>query len=254
MRSDKSGKSGRVTRAFEAFQANLRRVGHVSEILDFGIAPIQAKRDELLSSAKQLSKEDRRAAGKRIGEEFGSLTRRHHSVIEWVPVMLVTFTEAYLQDALAYLARFDRSLMEHSEIYAKYTDVLGSQTIDDLAAELRTIWARKFVGDGGPSKWLDRLRRMGAVNYQGDLDEKMELLWGVRHVVVHAAGLATRDFVRRHPEVTASVGKRVKVNASTNSGWIDLVRDFVTATDAFVVARADAAIHPKGGAEEDEGE
>jgi hypothetical protein len=240
MQYDKSEKTGRVTRAFEAFQANLRRVGQVSEILDFGFAPVEAKRDELLKSAKQLSKEDRRAEGKRIGEEFGRLVRRHHSVIEWVPVMLVTFTEAYLQDTLAYLARFDRSLMENSNIHAKYADVLSSQTIDDLAAELRTNWARKFVDDGGPSKWLDRLQRMGAVNYQDDLDEKMEFLWGVRHVVVHAAGLATHDFVRRHPEVAASVGKRVKINAYTNSRWIDLVRDFVTVTDAFVVARGQA--------------
>lgn len=100
------------------------------------------------------------------------------SVLEWTPVMLVTFTEAYLQNVLSYLASVNSELMERSESSAKYSEILVAQSIESLAAELRSKWARRFVDDGGPSSWIKKLQKLGARYQNADLENAMEQLWG----------------------------------------------------------------------------
>jgi hypothetical protein len=65
----------------------------------------------------------------------------------------------------------------------------------------------------------------------------METLWGVRHLIVHSAGIANADFVRRHPELNAQVGKRFIVNNAQIKQWSVAMYDFVDVTDQYFVRR-----------------
>jgi hypothetical protein len=175
----------------------------------------------------------------------GGVKKNLDSILEWVPVMLVTFAEAYLQDVLAYLAASDSSLMSKSEQSAIYADVLLAKSIEELAASLRERWARGIINDGGPRKWsktLPRIIGFSPDKYPDDLINKMELLWGVRHVVVHAAGFATRDFVQRHPDFGVSVRERIKLTSPQIIEWINAVIDFADITDEPIVARTNPVL------------
>ncbi|HSL04332.1 MAG TPA: hypothetical protein VK901_12455 [Nitrospiraceae bacterium] len=155
----------------------------------------------------------------------------------WQVVMLVTCVEAYLQDLLAIAASVDPKLMDKSQQLAPYTDVISATSLDELASKLRTQWARGWLSDGGPTRWISRLKRMGARSYSDGLASRLELIWGIRHVVVHAAGVATTDFVKRHPGVAAAAGNRVRVGTGEFGEFIDSVRGFLEPTERFFVKR-----------------
>ena len=70
-----------------------------------------------------------------------------------------------------------------------------------------------------------------------DTAKEMEILWGLRHVIVHSAGIATPEFVRRHPEFGASSGKNVVVRLDQISEWIKVIYDFVDVTDSYFAQR-----------------
>ena len=78
---------------------------------------------------------------------------------------------------------------------------------------------------------------MGAAGYPDDLGPRLELCWGIRHIVVHAAGVATADFVKRHPGVVKAAGTRVRVTLRDVLKFVEAVRDFLEPTDRFLLAR-----------------
>jgi hypothetical protein len=237
------------TPSFEQFTENMSRVAHFfnicrdtnqhlkAELEKLGIDPPQHR------GVSQMNQEELECQLKdirRFKQEFAEWEEREASIVEWVPVMLVTFTEAYLQEMLAYVAAIDDSLMSKSEQSAKYADVLQAQSIAELANDLRRRWAKGIVDDGGPRKWVKKLPQIlqfPAEKYPSDLAENMEVLWGVRHVVVHAAAFATPDFVRRHPQFGVSVGERIRVTSDQAGRWLKTAAEFVRATDEPVVAR-----------------
>lgn len=118
----------------------------------------------------------------------------------WYVVMLVTVTEAYLLDALVEAAAIDTTLVEKSEQPVAYKELALFDSIDGLAHEMRTTWARHFIDSGGPGCWIERLTRMGARGYSECLAAKLELTWGIRHLVVHQTGRINTDFSRRYPD------------------------------------------------------
>ena len=159
------------------------------------------------------------------------------TVRQWIPVILVTTVEAYLKDVRMYEARANPTIMESSEQSVTYADVVRSQSIGELTEEMQSRWARKFVDDGGPTRWIDKLTRMGARAYDSQVARKMETLWGVRHVIVHSAGVATPDFVRRHPDFGARVGESILIQSHHLHEWISAAYHFVEVTDFYFVKR-----------------
>jgi hypothetical protein len=162
---------------------------------------------------------------------------RFQTITLWQVVMLVTCVEAYLQDVLTAAASVDPEPMSKSEQRAPYADVIAATSLEALANDLRARWARGRLTDGGPSRWISRLGKMGARGYPDDLGPRLERFWGIRHVVVHAAGVATADFVKRHPGVVGATGNRVRVNHRDLTKFVDAVYDFINPTDAFFLAR-----------------
>ena len=116
----------------------------------------------------------------------------------WYVVMLVTIVEAYLRDLLVEAAEFDPSFMKQSEQTIEYTVVNNADSIESLARRMRNTWAKGFLESGGPRKWLAKFQRWGATGYPENMESDLELMWGIRHLMVHRAGIADTEFLDRH--------------------------------------------------------
>ena len=146
--------------------------------------------------------------------------------------MLVTCIEAYLEDVLRLAAAADRKLMAKSTQQATYDEILRA-TSDPaswaIAHPVASPSTAELVGK--------RLKRMGAKGYSSDLANRLELMWGLRHVIVHRAGIATADLVRRHPGIVTHFGDRVRVSTTRFAGFLVASREFLEPTDAFFLKR-----------------
>jgi hypothetical protein len=78
---------------------------------------------------------------------------------------------------------------------------------------------------------------MGARSYANDVAPTLELIWGIRHAVVHAAGFATKDFLNRHPGVAKAVGDRLTVSSKDYLIFLNAVKGFIEPTEQFFLAR-----------------
>jgi len=136
-----------------------------------------------------------------------------------------------LKDLHVFVAHSDPEVMEKSEQTASYADVKNFPSIEDLKQEMQSRWAKNVLDRGGPKYWVERFTRSGARGYRNETVAVMELLWGVRHLVVHSAGIATAEFVRRHPSLAAKVGESITIRSNHLRLWFEVVYDFVDITD-----------------------
>jgi hypothetical protein len=239
------------TRAFLAFEQNLAIVTHMASLGGREADLIYAETvrfDKLLRKPRDLTKNPGaarlRRATHRYVERLQTRVERFGTALLWQVVMLVTCVEAYLQDVLSAAASVDPVFMRESEQCANYSDVIAANSLPELANDLRARWARGWLSDGGPTRWIDRLGRMGARGYPDGLAPRLELIWGIRHAVVHAAGVATADFVRRHPGVVKAAGDRLRVGNKDHLTFIEAVDGFVTPTDRYFLARYPSLLAP----------
>ena len=232
------------TRAWLAFEQNLDSITHMLKFSHHEAVGMKAQASRLVTFVKNdcnlTTKEGQEKVArslKRFGKSLETRISRFQTVNLWQVVMLVTCVEAYLQDVLTAAASVDPELMSKSEQRAPYADVIRATSVEMLANELRARWARGWLNDGGPTRWISRLGKMGARGYPNDLGPRLERFWGIRHVVVHAAGIATADFVKRHPGVVKAAGDHVRTNSRYFEKFIGAVRDFLEPTDRFFLAR-----------------
>jgi hypothetical protein len=171
----------------------------------------------------------------------------------WQVVMLVTCVECYLKDILATAAKVDSQLMSRSEQVVRCADVFAAISLEALADNIRARWARGWVDEGGPPLWISKLDKIGAKNYPENLAPRLDVIWGIRHVVVHSAGFATADFVARHSSAFGKSGERVRVTTSDFGGFASAVFQFAELTDAYFVARCSALADAPGESQVAEG-
>jgi hypothetical protein len=201
------------------------RLTALSTELRHSLAPQAAQADKILGLAQRMLEP--------VQEVTGGILLIH----ELMPVLFVTVAEAYLKDVLVFAAGIDPSLMERTEQTASYQDALNVKSLEDLLLQFRSKWARRFVDNGGPTTWIKSLEAMGAKDYHPETVGRMETLWGVRHLIVHYAGIATQDFIRRYPYLNAQVDQRFIVNSGHLSEWSKGMYDFVEVTDRYFVQR-----------------
>jgi len=93
--------------------------------------------------------------------------------------------------------------------------------------------ARGFVDNSGPAVWIKRLESRGIAKIPKGVVDDLEQLWGVRHLVVHSAGVATREFASRRTARKPVAGEPIKVSSAQLKSWTDSVYAFVRTVDAF---------------------
>ena len=256
--------SGRHTKAWTAFEQNLDSIRHLSALNRRELAAIKTATTRWATSHTTEVTRLKTLAGnspslpagpldaaltKLLRSTEGLWTRTLQPGFErlgtahlWQVVMLVTCVEAYLQDLLAIAASVDPKFMAESQQVAPYADVISATSLDELASELRAQWARGWVRKGGPTSWISRLEKMGARGYPDGLAPRLERIWGIRHIAVHAAGIATADFVRRYPGVVAAAGDRVQVGSKAFGAYIQSAKDFMEPTERYFVRRYPALL------------
>lgn len=236
------------TAAWRAFEENLDSVAHIFGLLKSDIREWLRTRSRFmktLARVRQSANEARPAQlnraikriEKRLADLKGRLDRRHTAML-WLVVIVVTCVEAYLQDLLASAASISPDLIsEFEKLTAPYPEVVAAVSVDELARDLRSKWARNWVANGGPTRWISRLKEMGARGYLPDLGPRLERYWGIRHVAVHAAGIATADFVRLHPGVVKAKGERVRLPADGFKDLLLAAKAFMEETDRYFLSR-----------------
>jgi hypothetical protein len=200
--------SGPHTKAWTAFEQNLDSIAHMFALRRRELASIETATTRFATSVTRMTSEVTRlktlvgnspdlpalpleTAVTKLLRSAERWTRTLQPGLErletttlWQVVMLVTCVEAYLQDLLAIAASIDPKLMDETQQVAPYADVISATSLDELASHLRARWARKWLSKGGPTRWISHLKRMGARGYPDGLAPRLELIWGIRHVVV----------------------------------------------------------------------
>src|SRR6266487_4909296 len=174
---------------------------------------------------------------KRVASNTLELTAGILASHEFLPVLMVAITEAYLKDVLVYAAGMDPTLIERSEQSASYNDVLNATSLADVIEQLRRQWAKTFIASGGPAAWIKSLQKIGARGYRTETIGAMEALWGVRHLIIHSSSLVTHEFARRHANFPIAVGSRFIVNSNHLKQWFAAMCDFVEVTDRYFLSR-----------------
>lgn len=217
-----------MTEAYRRFDRNCRRMKEVIRLVDSATTGV----------TEHLASEQAKGSRDHPSRRLITAQNDLHGHLEassflnlWYIVMHVTFAEAYLQDALADGATAKPSLMSGSQQVASFEDVQSASTLEELAAEMRRRWARGFLERGGPAKWIDRLTKLGAKGYREGLASELEEAWGVRHLVVHSAGVATREFCSRHPAIPISPGSLLELSSERCLKYIGAIIEFVQCTD-----------------------
>jgi hypothetical protein len=212
---------------------SVKRAGSVTQKLIDKIGLL--KLDPSIRARKELESVQRSV--KSVKNRIEVWRARTGAVSQWQVVNLVTVVEAYLQDVLKSAAQVDPDLMEKSAQSLRYADVIAAGSIDELSDEMRGRWARRWVDDGGPKYWIERLGRMGVRGFPSNLSAVLERLWGIRHVLVHSAGRATPDFVRRHPGIVKARGEFIRLTLNDVRAYLIEIAHFVDSVDAYFLAR-----------------
>lgn len=148
---------------------------------------------------------------------------------EWISVMLVTFTETYLEEGLMSLAVMNPKLMKDAPPI-DHDRMLEVESIDELRDEMRQQWARQKV-QGGPRKFVRRLKDMGARGYDEKEIFRVEHLWDTRNLIVHSRCIVDVAYAKQYKHLQKGV--HVKVNLAQIQWWLPALKGFVECTDTF---------------------
>ena len=137
-------------------------------------------------------------------DQIGTLLKSRSFLYSWMIVMLVTFAEAYLEDALNLLLA---SGLSKASLPLPISD------------EMKRKWVRDILRSGRPHQWIKKLEEFGVTGYSPTLPEEMRAIWERRHHIAHSA----------EPEVRNTITYEFLDAAK-------VVANFVDTTDAFIVA------------------
>jgi hypothetical protein len=145
---------------------------------------------------------------------------------EWMSVMLVTFTEAYLEDGLIGLPAKNPNLLKDAPPIPP-NRMIEAESLDELRQEITRQWAHQKI-EGGPRKFIRRLKDMGARGYNDTDIYRLEHLWDTRNLIVHSRGIVDAVYLRKYKH--RQKGDRVTINLGW---WLPALKNFTEATDQF---------------------
>lgn len=162
----------------------------------------QGKIDSITADLQQISK--LMAPLQQAVSQITDLIRSNAFLHTWMIVMLVTFAEAYIEDALNILIS---------------SGLCRTSLPSDISEEMKKKWVRDILRAGKPTQWIKAFEQFGATGYDSKIPDQLTLLWKRRHTIVHSASPASNT------AITNEVFKAIV-----------MVNGFVKTTDAFIVA------------------
>jgi hypothetical protein len=176
-----------------------------------------------------------------LNASFDRLYEATRFVHEWQVVMACTFAEAFLQDVLVEGMTANPRLLASADLTIAYDAIVDAASLDALRADIYAKRARTFIDDGGPTRWSSRLSRICVSGLPKD-QPLLEEAWGVRHMVVHRASIASPDFVRRHPRVKAKPGEPLLLLPLQVIEYVEGIDTFVRLVDDSFAGYIDAFV------------
>jgi hypothetical protein len=160
------------SKLFAVFEKNVARIGLV---LKAPHSEVQAVDEKLKAQVlrKELVLADVKLLLPLVTEISNSITTSM-TILTWAIPMLVTFTEVYLQDALALIVRSAFS---------------PSTLPGPIVGEVIGKWLKGTMRSGNPHQWINQLKKFGATGYPEDLGAKLQNIWELRHSIIHSADL-----------------------------------------------------------------
>jgi hypothetical protein len=230
------------TTAWLTLEANLDAVIHLLAFQTREIRSLETSARRIATkpmpdlSVRSKSGVDFTRSLRKFSRRVGTAADRLNATRLWLSVMLVTCVETYLQDVLGAAARHDPALIRTSELTFTGPAIMDAASLDQLKDAVCDRWARSWLR-GGPSDWMARLHKMGARGFGKDLGARLERLWGIRHVVVHSAGVATPEFVRRHPDLRVTTGSHVPMSLPDFQVYLIAAMGLVEPAESMFLAR-----------------
>jgi hypothetical protein len=219
------------TPASQSFLANVYQVNGFSATIARGMPHLPQSTDGWLS----LPAGEAAAAV----EAFQSASDGLVVAIRLYLVFLVTVTETYLQDVLAYVEQRHPLHVANSGKQLEYKELFKPRSLESLRADLCEEWAAAFVDHGGPDTWIKKLTTWGARYGRAHLADEMEELWAIRNCIVHRAGTVDAKLASQFPN-RGAIGGPVSTPHTELQSWGDVVMSFVSGTETHVLARIKA--------------
>jgi hypothetical protein len=167
------------SKVFAVFETN---VAQISLLLKAPSAAEQGLGERIKAQVtKGIVVEDIQSLPALLADAKDVLTLRT-AIMRWSIPMLVTFTEAYLQDALTLI------------VAAAFSP---SSFPGPIVEEVTGKWIKGTVRSGNPHQWINQLKRFGASGYPDDLAIKLQKIWDLRHTITHTFAqnvVPLRDF------------------------------------------------------------
>ncbi len=138
---------------------------------------------------------------------------------DWMLVMLVSFTEAYLEDVLFLLVERNPGWMEDLRLKVSYRELAGTDSLPTNMEVMQRRWQKCWVNNilrESPQQWIKHLERMGVSGYPASLAEEMAALWRRRHDIVHSGAIG-------------------HMSMDEFKEALDVIGNFLRPTDRFVV-------------------
>lgn len=165
----------------------------------------------------------------------GALQTTHR----WLAAILATLIEAYTKDVLALVASLDATVMNDTPPSPPQPAVAPTISTGPniAAAEVRT-WAHAwFRSRRRPREWIRGLEDLGVTGFAIDLEERLYELLGVRHLVVHSAGVVDEDYLRHHPTSPWALGTDAPINQSMVHAFCQTTFEFFAPVEAHFFNR-----------------
>jgi hypothetical protein len=152
----------------------------------------------------------------------------------WMSVMLVSFIEFYLEEALISIAVKNPLLVKDADI--EKSRIFEVDSIEQLRSEMRLNWAHNALRPGGPETWRKKLRQLGAPRFDDNSLRKLQHLWDTRNLIVHSQCVASTAYVKKYPYMGVKVGEKVHVNLGIFKNWLSPTKAFIEWSDRFFLA------------------
>jgi hypothetical protein len=143
--------------------AQLREAFHPSDTGTYDSAMFQKEAGSLLTELTAMG---------RMMTDLASYRQTNQFLVTWMIVMLVTFAETYIQDALLILISrgFEGSLLPSA-----------------VRADITNEWIRNAIRRGSPHSLITQVSKFGVIGYSQELINNLTRIWARRNQIVHSA-------------------------------------------------------------------